>query len=75
MTVTDDTNNQKQIIQCSNCNKSIRVDELGEHVNAYLDTKKEAIERELQLWGEAYDKNYLMENVVFCPSCGKVNYL
>jgi hypothetical protein len=29
MTVADDTNNQKQIIQCPNCGKSITVDALG----------------------------------------------
>jgi endogenous inhibitor of DNA gyrase (YacG/DUF329 family) len=70
--MTNDINNH--LIQCPNCSKSITVDSLGEHVNAYPDIKKEAIERELQLWGEAYDKNYLMENVVFCPSCGKVSH-
>jgi endogenous inhibitor of DNA gyrase (YacG/DUF329 family) len=66
---------QQQIIQCPNCNKSITVDELGEHVNAYPEIKKQAIERELELWGEqAYDRNYLIENVVFCPSCGRISH-
>jgi hypothetical protein len=67
---------QQQLIQCPNCAKSITVDELGgEHVNAYPDIKKEAIEREIELWGEdAYDRNYLIQNVVFCPSCNKVSH-
>jgi uncharacterized protein (DUF2225 family) len=73
MTVADDTNNQ--IIQCPNCQASISVDELGEHVNAYPEIKKEAIQRELELWGDAYDKNYLIQNVVLCPSCGKISHL
>ena len=50
------------------------VDELGEHVNANPDIKKEAIQREIELWGKAYDRNYLIQNVVFCPSCGKVSH-
>jgi hypothetical protein len=74
MTVADDTNNQQQIIHCPNCGKSISVDALGEHVNAYPEIKKEAIERELELWGDAYDRNYLMQNVVFYPSCGKISH-
>ena len=44
-TAADATDNQ--IIQCPNCSKSITVDELGEHVNANPEIKKEAIEREL----------------------------
>jgi RNA polymerase subunit RPABC4/transcription elongation factor Spt4 len=70
--MTDTTNNQ--IIQCPNCGKSITVGELGEHVNAYPEIKKEAIERELELWGDAYDKNYLIQNVVFCPNCVKISH-
>jgi bifunctional ADP-heptose synthase (sugar kinase/adenylyltransferase) len=74
-TAADATKNQKQIIQCPFCKASITVDELGEHVNACPEIKKEAIERELQLWGDAYNRNYLMQNVVFCPCCGKVSHL
>jgi RNA polymerase subunit RPABC4/transcription elongation factor Spt4 len=75
--VTSDNNtaDDKQIIQCPNCSKSITVDALGEHVNAYPEIKQEAIEREIELWGEdAYDRNYLIQNVVFCPSCNKVSH-
>ena len=43
-----DINNQ--IIQCPYYKKSITVDELGEHVDANPEIKKEAIERELELW-------------------------
>jgi hypothetical protein len=54
---------------------SITVDELGEHVDAYPEAKKQAIEQEIELWGEdVYDRNYLIRNVVFCPSCGKVSH-
>jgi hypothetical protein len=63
-----------RIIQCPNCKVSITIEALGEHVNANPDIKKEAIEREQQLWGEAYDKNYLIQNVVFCPNCHKVSH-
>jgi hypothetical protein len=74
MTVADDTNNQKQLIHCPNCQASMTVDQLGAHVNANPEIKKEAIERELELWGDAYDKNYLIQNVVFCPNRGKVSH-
>ena len=74
MTVADDTNNQKQIIHGPNCQASITVDELGEHVNANPEAKKQAIEEQFQLWGGAYDRNSLIQNVVFCPSCNKVSH-
>jgi uncharacterized protein YbaR (Trm112 family) len=67
-------NTDNQIIQCPNCNKSLSVDALGEHVNANPEIKKEAIDRELDLWGDPYDRNYLIQNVVFCPSCGKISH-
>ena len=75
MTVADDTNNQKQIIRCPNCDVSITVDELGEHVNANPETKKEVIEEQLQLWGKIYDRSYLIKNVVFCPNCARIGHL
>ncbi len=53
---------------------SITVDELGEHVNANPENKKQAIEEELQLYGEAYDREYLLMNIVFCPKCGRVSH-
>ena len=67
-----DINNQ--IIYCPFCISPITVDELGEHVNANPETKKQAIEEQLQLWGEVYDRNYLIKNVVFCPNCLKVSH-
>ena len=68
------TKNNNPIIHCPICKTSITVDELGEYVSANPDTKKQAIEEEVQLWGGAYDRNYLMQNVVFCPNCGKVSH-
>jgi hypothetical protein len=38
------------------------------------ETKKQAIEEEIQLWGEAYDRSYLIQNVVFYPYCHKVSH-
>jgi hypothetical protein len=49
-------------------------DELGEYVNANLEIKKQAMEEELELWGDVYDGNYLIQNVVFCPNCNKVSH-
>ena len=64
------------IIFCPYCKAYMTVDELGEHVNANPGAKKQAIEQEIELWGEdAYDRNYLIQNVVFCPSCNKVSHL
>jgi endogenous inhibitor of DNA gyrase (YacG/DUF329 family) len=71
--MTNEINNH--LIQCPNCKKSISVDELGEHVNSNPEIKKEAIQREIELWGDAYDRKYLIQNVVFCPSCGKISHL
>jgi hypothetical protein len=73
--MTDNDNNNQIIIYCPFCMEPITVDELGEHVNANPDTKKHAIEEQLLLWGELYDRNYLIQNVVFCPNCGKVSHL
>jgi hypothetical protein len=70
--MTDINNNQ--IIFCPYCKTPITVDELGEYVNAHPETKKQAIEEEIQLWGEVYDRNYLIQNVVFCPNCRKVSH-
>ncbi len=69
----DDINNQ-EIIHCPRCKASITVDELGEHVNAKPEIKKQAIAEQLQLWGEEYDLEYLIQNVVFCPRCHKVSH-
>jgi hypothetical protein len=68
------TDVNSQIIHCPNCKASLSVDELGEYVSANPETKKQAVEEQFQLWGGAYDRNYLIQNVVFCPSCGKVSH-
>jgi hypothetical protein len=71
--MTDINNNNQLMIYCPYRKASITV-ELGEYVNANLETKKQAIEEEIQLWGEAYDRSYLIQNVVFCPNCHKVSH-
>jgi uncharacterized protein YbaR (Trm112 family) len=69
--MTNDISNQK-IIFCPYCKTPITVDELGEYVNANPETKKQAVEEELGLWGEVYDRQYLIQNVVFCPGCARI---
>jgi hypothetical protein len=32
-------------------------------------------EEELELWGDVYDRNYAIQNVVFCPKCGRISHL
>ena len=66
--------NNNETIQCPSCKAPITVDKRGEHVSANPDIKKQAIEEQFQLWGGAYDRNYLIQNVVFCPNCGKVSH-
>jgi uncharacterized protein (DUF2225 family) len=70
--MTNDINNQ--VILCPRCRVTITADELGEHVNANPEIKNQAIEEEIQLWGEVYDRSYLIQNVVFCPNCHKVSH-
>ena len=72
--MTDDINNNQIIIFCPYCKTPITVTELGEYVNANPETKNQAIEEELQLWGDAYDRSYLLQHTVFCPSCRKVSH-
>lgn len=68
------TDNNNHLIHCPNCRVSITVDELGEYVNANPETKEQAIEEEIQLWGKAYDREYLVQNIVFCPKCAKISH-
>jgi phage FluMu protein Com len=68
----DDINNRE--FQCPRCKASITVAELGEHVNSNPEIKKQAIAEQLEQWGEEYDLEYLMQNVVFCPRCHKVSH-
>jgi uncharacterized protein (DUF2225 family) len=74
MTTDNINNNNQQIIYCPFCITPITVDELGEYVNANPEIKKQVIEEELELWGDVYDRNYLIQNVVFCPNCRKVSH-
>ena len=69
------TDISNHIICCPNCDVSITVEELGENVTANPEIKKESIEEEIQLWGDVYDREYLIQNVVFCPTCGKISHL
>jgi hypothetical protein len=68
-----DINNE--IIQFPYCKAPITVDKLGKYVNANPEIKKLAIEVELELWGDVYDRNYLIKNVVFCPNCARIGHL
>ena len=47
------------------CRAPITVDALGEHVNSNPEIKKQAIAEQLEQWGDAYDLEYLIQNVVF----------
>ena len=67
---------QRQIIRCPNCKASITVEELHEYVNTKPESKREAIEHEIDMWGLThYDRQYLVENIVFCPSCAGISHL
>jgi hypothetical protein len=64
-----------QLISCPSCKASITVEELHEYVNAKPQSKIEAIEHEIEAWGLTfYDRQYLVEIVVFCPSCARINH-
>jgi hypothetical protein len=67
--------NDNQIIYCPYCKKPITVNELGEYVNSNPEIRKQAIEEELELWGDVYDRNYLIQNVVFCLKCTRISHL
>jgi hypothetical protein len=62
------------MLLCPRCNKSITVEELGDYVNANPEIKKQAIAEQLDQWGEEYDLEYLVLNVVICPRCHKVSH-
>lgn len=42
---------QRSIIRCPSCRALITVEELHEYVNARPESKKEAIEEEIEMWG------------------------
>ena len=68
---------QRQIIRCPNCKASITVEELHEYLNTHPESKREAIEHEIEMWGLTpyYDREYYVENVVICPSCAGISHL
>lgn len=68
---------QRQIIRCPNCKSSITVEGVHEYVNAKPESKREAIEHEIEMGGLTpyYDRQYLVENIVFCPSCARISHL
>ncbi len=72
----DDNSHHQQIIRCPNCKASITIEKLHEYVNAKPESKREAIEHEIETWGLTYyDRQYLAENVVFCPYCAGISHL
>jgi hypothetical protein len=72
----DSTNNnsQQQMIQCLFCKIPTTIETLGEHINDNPETKREAIKEQLQLWAKAYDREYLIINLVFCPSFDRISH-
>jgi hypothetical protein len=65
-----------QLIKCPACKASITVEELHEYVNANPVAKREAIEKEIAMWGlTCYDMAYFVENIVFCPNCARISHL
>lgn len=65
------------VIKCPNCKVLITVEELHEYVNTKPESKREAIEHEIEMWGltSYYDRQYYVENVVICPSCARISHL
>jgi hypothetical protein len=72
--MTDAFNNNQKVILSPRCKASITVDALGEHISANPEIKKQAIAEQLEQWGEEYDLEYLIQNVVFCQNCDKVSH-
>jgi hypothetical protein len=73
----DDDDGQQQTIRCPNCRKQIKIDELYEYVNTKPESKREAIEQEIEIWGltSYYDRQYYEQNIVICPSCARISHL
>ena len=66
----------RQLIRCPSCKALITVEELHEYVNAKPESKREAIDHEIEMWGLTYyDRQYLVENIVFCPTCARISHL
>ncbi len=76
MTTDYNDDNGNQLILCPSCKASITVEELHEYVNARPESKREAIEQGIEMWGMTYyDMAYFIENIVFCPSCARISHL
>ncbi len=68
--------NPGHLIRCPSCRASITVGKLYEYVNANPQSKREAIEQEIEKWGLTYyDKAYYVENIVICPNCFRISHL
>lgn len=71
-----DYNDGNQLIKCPNCKVLITVEELHEYVNSKPESKKEAREKEIVMWGLThYDMAYYVENIVSCPACARISHL
>jgi len=69
--------NGNQLIRCPNSKSSITVEELHEYVNSKPESKREALEHEIAMWGlTSYsDRQYYVQNFVICPSCAGTSHL
>jgi 4-hydroxy-3-methylbut-2-en-1-yl diphosphate synthase IspG/GcpE len=66
----------QQIIRCPNCRALITVEELLKYVASKPESKREAIEHEIAMWGLThYDMAHYVENIVFCPACARISHL
>jgi hypothetical protein len=54
---------------------SLTVEVLHEYTNADPERKKREIEKELQLSGDTYTREFLIMNLVFCPNCFRVSHV
>ena len=73
----DNRYHQQQTVQCPNCKASVTVEELYEYVNTHPESKREVIHHEIEMWGltSNYDRQYLVDNIVFCPRCARISHL
>ena len=45
-------------------------------MNDRPESKRVAIEHEIKAWGLThYDRQYYVENIMFCPSCARISHL
>jgi hypothetical protein len=77
MTNYNDASQQQEVVRCPNCKASITMEELHENVNAKPESKREAIEYEIEMWGltSYYVRQYYIQNGVICSFCARINHL